>query len=491
MNFVQLFDRPIAEAADRPALIVDDQRYSYGQLGRAIERVAAHLAARGVSAGSRVPLLDDSGLLLLAAVLGAARLEAAAVPLHTQLTPGELAKVCGICGCEKVGVAGDPYASKLDEALGTPALRAADLIDAAPPSPAPAPAGGGEREGVVLLTSGTTGLPKPVGMSHESLISRVGPYAGAFDPASPADCMLTCAPGVHVGGLVGMFVGLVSGGTVVIQRRFEAGRWLHLVEQHRVTTTFLVPTMIRRILDHPDFDRTDLSSFKIINYGAAAAPVELVEEMVRRFPKGCGFANLYGQTETTGSISVLGPEDHVLDADGHLPRPGSVGPPMPGVEVELRNTATGEPVPEGEPGELWTRSMYNAQAGWRQTGDLVRQDADGYLYPLGRLSDTINRGGEKFGPSEIEEVLRLHPSVRDAAVAGVPDPEMGERVGAAVVLRSEVSADALRAHCREHLARFKTPERIAFVEEIPPTAMWKVSRKTIAELIERNAPADA
>jgi long-chain acyl-CoA synthetase len=211
--------------------------------------------------------------------------------------------------------------------------------------------------------------------------------------------------------------------------------------------------------------------------------VSLVEEMIRRFSPQVAFANVFGQTETTGAITAFGPEDHKLDEHGRLRRAGSVGKPLPGVEIRLIDPQSGETVAPGEVGELWVRSPFNAEPGWRRTGDLVRVDAEGYLYPQGRLSDTINRAGEKFGPAEIEEVLRRHPAVADAAVAGVPDAEMGERVGAAIVTRAPLTREEVVGHCRAHLARFKVPERIAFVERIPNTAMWKVSRKAIAELI--------
>jgi long-chain acyl-CoA synthetase len=213
--------------------------------------------------------------------------------------------------------------------------------------------------------------------------------------------------------------------------------------------------------------------------------VPLVEEMIRRFPEKVAFSNVFGQTETTGAITSFGPEDHRLDAQGRLLRAGSVGRPFPGVELRITDPETGAELARGETGELWVRSPFNAEAGWRRTGDLVRQDADGYLYPSGRLSDTINRGGEKFGPAEIEAVLRQHPAVADAAVAGIPDPELGERVGAAIVRRGALGADELREHCSASLARFKVPERIAFVDEIPHTALYKVSRRAIAELIQR------
>jgi long-chain acyl-CoA synthetase len=209
----------------------------------------------------------------------------------------------------------------------------------------------------------------------------------------------------------------------------------------------------------------------------------MVEEMIRRFPKEAGLTNVYGQTETTGAITRFGPEDHVLDENGRLVRGGSVGRLIPGVEHRLVDPETGADAVEGEAGELWVRSAFNAAEGWNHTGDLIRIDAEGYLYPVGRLSDTINRGGEKFGPVEIENALRKHPAVADVAAAGIQDPELGERVGVAIVRRGELTEDDVVAHCGEHLARFKRPEHIAFVDEIPHTNLWKTSRNQIAALV--------
>lgn len=485
MNLAQCIERPVSEVPERTALICGEREISYAELGRAVERAAAALAARGIGPGARVALLDDAGLLLLATVLGAARIGAAVLPLHIQLTAGELRHVMELSHCAALGVAGEAHAPKLSDALGRPALREADVIGTASSAPVPPLTGDGADDCLVLLTSGTTGLPKPVGISHASFGQRVGASMAAFDPRAPAQRSLMSSPGVHIGGLGGMLVGVAGGSTIAVMTRFDAGEWLRLVERHQISHAFLVPTMIRRILDHPKFDATDLGSLRTLAYGAAAAPVEMVEEMVRRFPRSVAWSNIFGQTETTGAISAFGPADHALDENGHLRRPGSVGRLLPGVEIRIVDPASGADVKPGEPGELWVRSPYNAQDGWRQTGDLVRQDAEGYLFPQGRLSDTINRGGEKFGPSEIEDVLRRHPDIRDAAVAGIPDREMGERVGAALVARRVLTLDEVRAHCMQYLARFKAPERIALVAEIPRTAMWKVSRRAIAELVQK------
>ena len=292
---------------------------------------------------------------------------------------------------------------------------------------------------------------------------------------------MMCVPFFHVGGSLGMLGSLYSGNTSVVQERFDAAQWLRLVQEHRVRTAFLVPTMLQRILDHRDFADTDLTSLIAIAYGAAAAPVPLVRRAMAALPH-VAFANVFGQTETLGAYTSLMPQDH-RDPN----RVGSVGKPLPGVEVRVVDPDTGTDVEAGVVGELWVNTSQNVTEGWLHTGDLARRDADGYIYPSGRLSDTINRGGEKFGPIEVEEALRTHPAVTDVAVAGITDEEMGQRVGAAVVTRLPVTLDELRSHCRDFIAYFKLPERLAIVDRIPYSDTGKVNRRQLALLIAENA----
>ena len=190
------------------------------------------------------------------------------------------------------------------------------------------------------------------------------------------------------------------------------------------------------------------------------------------------FANVFGQTETLGAYTTLLPDDH-----RDPKRVGSVGRPLPGVEVRVVDPETGIDVEPGTVGELWVNTSQNVIEGWLHTGDLARQDPDGYIYPSGRLKDTINRGGEKFGPIEVEEAVRTHPAIRDVAVAGLADEEMGQRVGAAVVARSPVTLEELRDHCRELIAYFKLPERMITVDQIPYNDTGKINRRQLAALI--------
>ncbi len=431
MNLSAILDAPAAGCPTRAAVVLDDDTWTYADLAEAVAGSAVRLAAESARPGERVPVVATSHPLTLAAILAAARLGAAGAALNPQLTVEELRQLAQLAGLAGVGVSDARHAGALRNALGPPGtvLTEADL----PPggtATAPEPVGDGDDEALVLFTSGTTGLPKAVPMSHATLTGRIRSWCGPFDANAPLTVRLMCVPMFHVGGLLGLLMSLYSGHTTVIEPRFDAGEWLDLVERHRVDAVFLVPTMLGRILDHPGFARSDLSSLRSVAYGAAPAPPELVVRATEAMPH-VAFSNVFGQTETLGAYTALSADDH-----RHPVRRTSVGRALPGVKLRVVDPGSGDDVPEGEPGELWVQSAHNVHPGWLHTGDLARLDADGYVFPVGRLSDTINRGGEKLGPVEVETVLRAHPAVADAAVAALPDSDLGERVGAAVVARA-------------------------------------------------------
>lgn len=459
-NLGALLDHVVEGAPDRPAIVVGDDVVTYGQLGEAITSAANALAGMGVGRGDRVMLVDECSPLFLATVLGAARIGAAAAPMNHRLTSGELRALHAEAGCDRA-VAGNAFVPVVGDALGRSPLPPSIVLGwgGAAPEPADVEADG---TALILFTSGTTGLPKAVPLSHGDLVPRVALFSSTFDPDAEPTRALCCVPVVHVGGLVGLLVALAAGTTTVVQPRFDAGEWLRLVETHGVERTFLVPAMLRRILDHPGFATTDLSSLRSIAYGAAPAAAGLVRRAVDALPD-VDFSNVYGQTETLGAVTMLGPADH-RDAS----RIGSVGRPLPGLEWRVSDTGEFQVLRHGD---------------WHGTGDLVRVDADGYLWVEGRRSDVVNRGGEKLGPVEVETALLEHPAVADAAVAGIPDEELGERVGAAVVLAVDVSPAELAVWCRERLAPWKAPERVAVVDEIPTTELGKINRAEIAHLV--------
>jgi acyl-CoA synthetase (AMP-forming)/AMP-acid ligase II len=482
MNIGTILDAAATGDPARAALIIDGRPVGYGELVNVVRHCAARLAAHGVVAGQRVAVVDGGSLLSIATLLGTARIGAAAALMNPALTPPELQGLLKNAGCADVAVAGEQYVERVREAGAPTVLTDADLLGRPSAGSADdtvdlAVEAADDRDALILFTSGTTGLPKTVAITGRQLTTRVRGMSARFRPDAKPSVQMLCVPFFHVGGALGILGGLYSGNTTVVQQRFDAGEWLGLVSQHRVTTTFMVPTMLQRILDHPDFADSDLTSLVAIAYGAAAAPVSLVRRAMAALPR-VAFANVFGQTETLGAYTTLMPDDHRDPA-----RAGSVGRPLPGVEVRVVDPETGNDVEAGTVGELWVNTTQNVTEGWLRTGDLARRDADGYIFPSGRSSDTINRGGEKFGPIEVEEALRSHPAVSDVAVAGIADEELGQRVGAAVVARAPVTLEELRSHCRELIAYFKLPERLAIVDQIPYSATGKVNRHQLATLI--------
>jgi len=290
-----------------------------------------------------------------------------------------------------------------------------------------------------------------------------------------------------------------AGRKLVVLPQFDAAAWLDAVERERVTHAFLVPTMMKQIIDHPRFERCDLSSLQNLSYGGAAMPFPVIRRAIERFPRTVGFVNAFGQTETTSTLTVLGPEDHRLDGtpdevERNLRRLVSIGRPLPDVEVKVVDDG-GNTLSPGDVGELWVltpRTMKGyaagdggvstpARDGWLPTRDMGWLDSDGYIFLAGRKDDMIIRGGENISPAEVEAVLYSHSGVEEVAVIGLPDEEWGQRVAAVVVPRAGVRIDAaeLSEFCRERLASFKKPEVFHFVDALPKNQMGKVLKKDL------------
>jgi acyl-CoA synthetase (AMP-forming)/AMP-acid ligase II len=285
----------------------------------------------------------------------------------------------------------------------------------------------------------------------------------------------------------------------VVLAQFDPTAWLDAVERERVTHAFVVPTMMKQLIDHPDFVRYDLSSLQNLSYGGAAMPFPVIRRAIELFPPSVGFVNAFGQTETTSTLTVLGPDDHRLNGppevvERNLKRLVSIGRPLPDVQVKVVDD-DGTELPTGAVGELWVytpRTMKGyagtdggvhtpAQEGWLPTRDMGWIDADGYIFLAGRKDDMIIRGGENISPAEVEAVLYSHSGVEEAAVIGLPDVEWGQRVAAVVVPRADVRLDEgeLMEFCRQRLASFKKPEVFHFVDALPKNQMGKVLKKDL------------
>ena len=350
MNTGTILDAAAARNPARVALIVDGRCITYGELAAAVHRCAAGLAGNGIRAGDRVAVVDGGSLLSIATLLGAARIGAAAALMNPALTPPELRGLLKNAGCADVAVAGEAYVDRLREAGAPTVLTESDLVGGPSPASPNITDTPDDADALVLFTSGTTGLPKAVGITSGQLNTRIRGMSPPFRPDAKPSVGMMCVPFFHVGGSLGMLGSFYSGNTSVVQKRFDPGEWLRLVSEHRVTATFLVPTMLQRILDHPDFAVTDLTSLVAIAYGAAAAPIALVRRAMATLPH-VAFANVFGQTETLGAYTTLMPDDHRDPA-----RAGSVGRPLPGVEVRVVDPATGNDVEPGTVGELWVNT---------------------------------------------------------------------------------------------------------------------------------------
>jgi len=476
MDVGQTIAEAVAHVPARLALVVGSERINYAELDVLAQRCAVALSQRGVGPGDAVAVVDHGSPLAVAAIIGAARLGAAAAQMNPDLKLGEMGALGELIGA-KVGIAGPGHAEKLASALGGTVLAQDDVLAADAHHGLVAPAIDEESTGLILFSSGSTGLPKPVHISHRTVSDRLTYYGAPVNPAVDPPIDMMSVPLFHIGGTLGLLITLYSGRSMVILPRFDAGVWLRAVEEYRVSQTFVVPTMLRRILDHPDFTTRDVGSLVSLSYGAAPAQPELIKRAVAALP-GVAFSNVFDQTETLGAYAALSPDDHRAGR-----KLDSVGRPFPGVEVRVVDVETQEDVGVGRVGEAVVRAAQNITSDWLPTGDLVLVDDEGYLFVKGRVKDTINRGGEKFGPVEIETVLRTLPGVVEAAVAGVPDDELGERVGVLIVGDKSLTAEAVKAHSARELARYKVPEIIVFVDELPYNRYGKIPRAAVVEVI--------
>jgi acyl-CoA synthetase (AMP-forming)/AMP-acid ligase II len=360
---------------------------------------------------------------------------------------------------------------------------------------------------MIIYPSGARPRPKGVVLTHASFSSYVVENVTPADPdPGSEERVILTVPLYHIAGLQALMAAVYGGRTVVVQPQFEPEGWLKLVQDERVTRAMLVPTMLRALIDHPSFGDFDLSSLRVITYGAAAMPGDVLERAIAAFPQA-QLINAFGQTESAATITMLGPDDHVLagtpgEIEKKRRRLRSIGRPLPDVEVRVVDEQ-GEALPPGVTGEIvargarlmkgyWERPEATAEAlrgGWLHTGDLGYRDEDGYIFLKGRAREIIKRGGEMISPEEVEEVIERHPAVVEAAVIGVPDTEWGEVVEAVVVVRRDarVTEGELIEHCRRQIASFKKPEAVHFMPALPRNQLGKVLRGQLRDRFGRRS----
>jgi acyl-CoA synthetase (AMP-forming)/AMP-acid ligase II len=355
-----------------------------------------------------------------------------------------------------------------------------------------------EQVAVWLFTSGTTGEPKAALLRHRHLVSYVL-SAVDFMSSGEDEAALVSVPPYHIAGIATILTGTYGGRRIVYLPQFDAAEWVHLAESEQITHAMVVPTMLGRILDVIEAEGAELPALAHLSYGGGRMPVPVIDRAMDLLPN-IGFVNAYGLTETSSTIAVLGPEDHRVAHRSPDPavraRIGSVGRPLPTLELEIRGPG-GEVLPVGQAGEIYVRGEQIAGEylgrsaltadGWFPTNDGGRLDEAGYLYVEGRIDDVIVRGGENMSPGEIEDVLLQHPAVAEAGVTGVPDDEWGESVAAAVVLKEGAAADEaeLQSWVRERLRSSRTPVVVDIRAALPYTPTGKLQRNTLRDDLTR------
>ncbi|MBI3953196.1 MAG: long-chain-fatty-acid--CoA ligase [Chloroflexi bacterium] len=512
MNTTEFLTIATSICPDKEAIVFEGQRIPYSQLGERVNRLANVLRRFGVGKGDRVAFLNVNCPHAAESYFATAKVGGVYVPLNFRARAEELQYMIDTAGAQ-VLVVGARYVPLIEQvrqrlpsvkhfissegrAAGYHEYEAllaessaedvsADISD--------------EDITIIMYTAGTTGFPKGVVLNHNSFGIYVTNNVTPADPDTVEKNILT-VPLYHIAGLQAQLAAIYGGRTLIMQRQFEAADWLRLVEQERVSRAMMVPTMLKQLLEHPDFKQRDLSSLKVITYGAAPMPLEVIKRAVKELPNA-RFINAFGQTESASTITMLGPEDHVLEGsdeevDKKLKRLSSIGKPMDDVTIQIMDEE-GNFLEAGQVGEIvatgprimsgyWKdeeKTKATLKDGWLHTGDLGYMDEDGYIFLAGRAKDMIKRGGEMVSPEEVENVLQSHPAIDEAAIIGVPDDTWGELVRAVVVKRphSRVSAEELIEFCHQRLASFKKPESVVFVDELPRNPMGKVLKRVLRE----------
>ena len=502
MDLGQMLTQAAATNPYKTAVIFRDSRTSYSELNRRANQVANGLIGLGVQPGDRVGLLMHNLPLFMEAYYGILKSGASVVPLNVLYKAGEVEYILNDSGAKAV-LAFGPFAQvALAAAAHCPDLRSVVVAapqevpggvswreviaeaSEAPPNVAVNP----ENVAVICYTSGTTGRPKGAMLSHRNLLGNCQQCMALPQIATrPDDVVWIALPLFHIYAMnVGMNLSVFNGATMLLIERFEPQSSVEALQKYRATVMYGAPPMFVAWAQMPTFSDYDLTTLRYVASGAAALPVKVLEgfESLAHVPISEG----YGLSEASPVVTS--------NAAGPVVKPGTVGRPLPGVEVRLEDDA-GKDVPNGEPGELicrganimlgyWRQPEATAETlrdGWLHTGDIATRDDDGYISIVDRKKDMIVVSGFNVYPREVEEVLFRHPAVADAAVVQFPDPYQGESVLAFVVLKKDATAteQEIIDYCRGAIATFKAPRRVVFRDELPKNNTGKVLRRELRE----------
>ncbi len=513
MNTTEFLTIASAICPDKEAIVFEGKRYTFSQLSERVTRLGNALLKLGVKKGDRVALMQVNTNQCVETYFAVAKVGGIYVPLNFRAKGNELTYMLNTVEVTTLFLGGR-YIELVDSIR--PSLKTVkNFISLDQPQPgmhyyesliANSPSDDIFTEiddndtTILMYTAGTTSLPKGVMLSHNSFSIYVLENVSSPDPETIEKNILT-VPLYHVAGTQAMMSAIYGGRTLVMERQFEAKEWMELVQKEKVTRAMMVPTMLKQLLDNPDFKKYDLSSLKVITYGAAPMPLEVIKRAVEVFP-GVGFINAFGQTETASTVTMLGPEDHVISGSEEekarkLKRLSSIGKPMSDIEMKVVDE-NGKELPPNEVGEVvargprvmtgyWKDKEKTQKTidkdGWVHTGDMAYVDEDGYFFLAGRNTDMIKRAGEWISPEEVEAVLSGHPKVDEVAVVGIPDEEWGEvPICVCVLKKGETSTpEELMEYCRVNLASYKRPRAVVFCEELPRNPMGKVLKRVLRE----------
>ena len=497
-----LLEMAVSGDPDRVALVDGDKRLTIGELSELADGGAGVIAASGAE---HVAYIGSGGAMQPLLIFASARAARPYTPINYRLSAEGIQELIGRLPDPLVIVDGR-YRDMVGD-VGKRVLDSEEFLAAARTAEPVAEFADPDDVAIVLFTSGTTSKPKAVELSHGNLTSYITGTV-EFGSAGDTDAALICVPPYHIAGVNAAMSNLYAGRRMVYLANFEAGEWVRLVADEKVTTATVVPTMLDRIVAALEQQPTDLPSLRNLAYGGSKVGLPLVRKALELLPE-VGFVNAYGLTETSSTIAVLTPDDH---REAHRARKdgadevvakrlGSVGQPVPGIELQIRDENGGVLGP-GESGELFVRGeqvsgKYTGvgsvldDEGWFPTKDIATLDEAGYLFITGRSDDTIIRGGENIAPAELEDVLVEHPHVHEVAVVGVEDPQWGQAIVAVVVPAAgiEPDPDELREHARKFLRGSRTPDRVVFRDELPTNATGKLLRREIIESL-RDVNAD-
>ncbi|WNG86086.1 fatty acid--CoA ligase family protein [Mycobacterium sp. ITM-2016-00317] len=497
MSISLLLEMAADAAPDRTALVAGDLRLTTAELSSLADGGAGVIAASGAG---HVAYVGTGGALLPLLLFASARAAIPVTPLNYRLSADGLRALLDRLP-DPLVVVDDEYRNAVGDGYRT--VSSAEFLASARTAEPAAEFADPDAVGVVLFTSGTTSKPKAVELTHTNLTSYIMGTV-EFAAAEPDDAALICVPPYHIAGVSAALSNLYAGRKMVYLTHFDAERWVRLVAEEGVTSATVVPTMLDRIVAVLEAQGVTLPTLRTLAYGGSKVPLPLVRKALSLLPE-VGFVNAYGLTETSSTIAVLTPDDHRAALagtdEGITRRLGSVGQPVPGIEVQIR-AEDGTVLGPGETGELFVRgeqvsgkytdigSVLDEQ-GWFPTRDVASVDEDGYLFIGGRSDDTIIRGGENIAPAEIEDVLVEHPHVRDCAVVGADDPEWGQIIVAVVVAQpgEQPDAEQLRSHVRAQLRGSRTPDRVVFRDELPTNATGKVLRRELVDELNHPSPA--